>query len=864
MPKKLRVGRKTVRRSVLIADKIADQTIKVGGVLVIAAVLGILVFLVYEILPLFKSGQVESRFSFPVKTSPRGVIAVAVDEYKCLVITISRDGSTTAFHSRTGTPIALGNFDFQGKEVTASVQTVDANHLAFGFADGTVRFVRLVMNAEVLPAAQRRKGLKKLDARDSTDGSSIYSKIPGDQIRKVTAKVETSNEIRVSDTGSPIVALDYRVGSSSDNPSKTFVAIDGAGVASLNRTTSKENLLTGKMTEKVSRVVLPAPPGGALINRALLTEGGADVYLASNSGRLYRYNSRDSRVPKLTEIVELLPSGTELTALRLLLGDQSIVVGGSDGSLSIYFRVRQEHTGTSDGYGLVKARVFEPDDDAVTLIEPGRRGRTFATANRTGDIRLRHGTSLKTLMRMESGDDAAPVRALGLAPRVNGMVAVRDNGEATFWDLDVSHPETSLATLFGKVWYEGYPEPTYTWQSSAATDDFEPKLSLIPLIFGTLKATFYSLLFAIPVALLAAIYTSEFVNTSVRATVKPIMEMMASLPSVILGFVAALVLAPIVESWIAAILLSFLVLPLSLILASFLWQLLPTHLALRLQGLPKLALIFLVVLSACAASFGVGSLFEALFFGGNFKAWVNGDIGKSTPFLFILLMPVVAIAVTVSLSRLFGRRLNRLVGQSSAFAASVIQMGRWVILIVCSTGLAWAISVFLQSFGVDVRGGFVGTYVQRNTLIVGFAMGFAVIPIIYTLAEDALNAVPEHLRSASLGCGATPWQTAIWVILPAAVSGVFSAIMIGMGRAVGETMIVVMAAGNTPLIDLNIFNGLRALSANIAVELPEAVKDDSLYRVLFLTALVLFGMTFVINTVAEVVRLRFRKKTMQL
>jgi phosphate transport system permease protein len=143
-------------------------------------------------------------------------------------------------------------------------------------------------------------------------------------------------------------------------------------------------------------------------------------------------------------------------------------------------------------------------------------------------------------------------------------------------------------------------------------------------------------------------------------------------------------------------------------------------------------------------------------------------------------------------------------------------------------------------------------------------MGFAVIPIIYTLAEDALNSVPEHLRSASLACGATPWQTAMWIVLPTAISGVFSAIMIGMGRAVGETMIVVMSAGNTPLIDLNIFDGLRALSANIAVELPEAPKDGTLYRVLFLTGLVLFAMTFIINTVAELVRSRFRKRAMQL
>ena len=166
--------------------------------------------------------------------------------------------------------------------------------------------------------------------------------------------------------------------------------------------------------------------------------------------------------------------------------------------------------------------------------------------------------------------------------------------------------------------------------------------------------------------------------------------------------------------------------------------------------------------------------------------------------------------------------------------------------------------------GLDARGSALSTYVQRNTLVVAFAMGFAVIPIMYTIAEDALTAVPEHLRAASLACGATPWQTAVRVIVPTALSGIFAAVMVGLGRAVGETMIVVMAAGNTPLIDSNIFNGLRALSANIAVELPEAVKDGSLYRMLFLAALVLFVMTFVLNTTAELVRLRFRKRAAQL
>jgi len=96
------------------------------------------------------------------------------------------------------------------------------------------------------------------------------------------------------------------------------------------------------------------------------------------------------------------------------------------------------------------------------------------------------------------------------------------------------------------------------------------------------------------------------------------------------------------------------------------------------------------------------------------------------------------------------------------------------------------------------------------------------------------------------------------------MSGIFSALMVGLGRAVGETMIVLMAAGNTPLMDLNVFNGLRTLSANIAVELPEAVKDGSLYRVLFFAALMLFILTFIVNTLAEIVRQRFRKRAYQL
>jgi phosphate transport system permease protein len=152
------------------------------------------------------------------------------------------------------------------------------------------------------------------------------------------------------------------------------------------------------------------------------------------------------------------------------------------------------------------------------------------------------------------------------------------------------------------------------------------------------------------------------------------------------------------------------------------------------------------------------------------------------------------------------------------------------------------------------------TYDQRNSIVVGFAMGFAVIPIIFTISEDALSAVPRSLTSASLACGASPWQTAWRVVLPTASPGIFSAVMVGLGRAIGETMIVLMATGNTPVMEWNPFNGMRTLAANIAVEAPEAPVHGSLYRLLFFTALLLFALTFILNTVAELVRQHLRKR----
>jgi phosphate transport system permease protein len=856
-------GPKKTRKWVLIADKVSDKVITVGGILVIGAVLGMMVFLVWEVLPLFRKGIIETQTFFRPSGRLNPTLAVAIDEYDAIAVSIDSEGNLAIWHPTTGTPLKPLAFDFNGKKLSSFASTLDNIHFAFGFSDGTVRFGRIWFKNDIIANENVPQELTRLDEFNSTDGNAVYTKISAGQSRKVSLQTELEEEIKVSEDGKSITHLDYDLSTVGERPKKVVATLDADGNATVSVSETKMNLFTQTTSVKTDKILLPALPDDVEIAYVLTNERGDQAFFIDKKGKILRYNIQNSDKPFLAETVQVLPTGKEITASTFLMGDTSLVIGGSDGSVSIFFVLQRSGSSSLDGLTLVKAREFTPHTSAVTRIAVSQRGKTFATCDARGEIWLRHGTSMKTILEVPPRTRDMSWQALTLAPRMNGLLAVASDGVAGFWQLDAAHPEVSFHTLFGKVWYEGYPEPGYTWQSSGATDAFEPKLSLVPLVFGTLKATFYSLLFAIPIALLGAIYTSEFLPSNVRGKVKPVMEIMASIPSVVLGFVAALVLAPIVENWIAAVLLAFLVVPMLLVLAAFIWQLAPTWIAVRLDGLPKFGVMFLVVGLGLYLTYLLGPVLEQLFFGGSFKLWLNGS-GSPVPIFFILCLPFTSILMSWLFSQFFGFRFSGYMRTLVEYKAALLDLLRWLGIALLSATLAYIAALILTALGADPRPGLLGTYVQRNTLIIGFAMGFTVIPIIYTLAEDALNAVPDHLRSASFGCGATPWQTALWIILPTALSGVFSAIMIGMGRAVGETMIVVMAAGNTPLIDMNIFSGLRALSANIAVELPEAPKDGTLYRVLFLTALVLFAMTSIINTAAELVRLRFRKRAMSL
>lgn len=848
-------------RSVIVIDKAADWIIRIGGVGVIVAVFGIMIFLLQVVVPLFTGASLEGSSTVKTAPGPRALMDV-IDEYKVLSTSVDASGKVHAFHIATGTELETPAFDLGGKEVTAFNRTPNGRDLAFGFSDGTLRLGTLKVGGAVIDNTQLPAGLKRLSDVDSTDGKAIYTSISADQTRVISIAIELGDETQAAPAGSAIVAIDYRMGGTVERPTRSIITVAADGIGRVSRTESRSNMMTGAITTTTTTSELPGLPANVDIHSLLMTDKADQVYVAERSGNIYRYDTRSFAKPELAETVDLLPGEATIGAVGFLIGQQSLVVGGSDGSVNVYFRLQREGAKTSDGFELVRAHTLEPHARPVVAMDASQRGKLFVTADAGGAVWVRHSTSQQVVLKLLA--EGAQYQTIALAPRENGIVGITGGGQAHAWDIAVPHPETTLQTIFGKVWYEGYPGPGYTWQSSSGTDAFEPKLSLVPLIFGTIKATVYSLLFAIPIALGAAIYTSEFVHHRVRAVVKPTMELMASLPSVVLGFIAALILAPLVETWIGAIFCAFVLLPLGLFASAYLWQLLPASIALRYGGLPKFVLIFVALAAMAYGAFAIGPSFEALFFAGDLKAWSSGLIGSSTPFTAMLVFPLVFAVLFLGTQGIVSDKFGHLLRGENRTLAGATDIARWVATLLAAACVSYGAALMLNAIGIDPRGGIVDTYVQRNTLVVGFAMGFAVIPIIYTISEDALNAVPEHLRAASLGCGATDWQTAIFVILPTAMSGVFSAIMIGMGRAVGETMIVVMAAGNTPLLEWNVFSGLRALSANIAVELPEAVRDSTLYRMLFLAALTLFVITFVVNTLAEVVRQRFRKRAAQL
>jgi phosphate transport system permease protein len=856
-----RTRERKTRPSVRWQNKIAATVITIGGISTVLAVGLVFVFLVSVAVPIFfpprvsEAHRIEKQADLSEADLP--LRHFAIDEYQTMAWSVTRGGDLLLVHLEDGSLISRKAL-FAGRSLT-DLRFLD-NTLAAGFSDGSLQYGSVSFSTRFIPASELSEEIRLAASKGSiAHEGGILQGVSDTQFRLQTLVLDLKEPVMI-EAGSAVEKIDISI----KNTGPIIAALTSTGTLHMNEVSIQRNMVTRKETIRLfgGSLAIPAHESGALPSILRLTGLGDNAILAWDNGDLIRVDARVIETLSVTETTNLLRDGaTRLTLLDFLIGKSSLVSGDDRGHLDVWFRTKPDGASTGDGATLVRAHRLEPMPSAPVALSVSARIRMIASGDADGNVHLNYVTNTRHLSSFHGDVVQGGMYGLALAPKDDALYAWGSTGLYA-WDLDVPHPEINVRQILGKVWYEGFNEPAHVWQSSSGTDDFEPKYGMVPLIFGTIKATFYSLLFGVPLAILAAVYSSEIMGPKLRSYVKPTIETMASLPSVVLGFLAALVIAPAVEDKVAQMLACFVTIPFALLLGAHLWQLLPQTMTNRLRfvKLPIMLLFSALGFWLCGP---VGVFAEQTLFLGDIKRWLATGEGSGTGGWMIILAPLCGVFTMWVNGRHITPVLRRAFESRGRMAYVFTDLLRFLISTIAAVVVAYAISSLL-ALGWDPRGSFIDTYVQRNALIVGFVMGFAIIPIIYTLCEDAMSAVPETLRAASLGAGATPWQTAMRIVIPTAASGFFSAVMIGFGRAVGETMIVLMAAGNTPVLEWNIFNGFRTLSANIAVELPEAVRDSSHYRMLFLSALTLFVMTFTLNSMAEVVRQRFRKRAFEL
>ncbi len=741
-------------RSRLLKDRLARVGVTTGGVLVLVALLLIFFYLLYVVQPIFESASVKPLHSFKIDADDK-TLALGMEEQAEIGYRFGDSGVAEFFalkdnslaERKTGDTIEQKSLA-KAEQITSFARSLPVHQqFVYGLNNGQAIIVQPKFQV-TFPETARTQGTRQVE-------------------RLIMPRFETINEgepLQVDEQGRPLEQLAY----ATDGEGMLLTAVTASDTLLITKFVAEQNFLTGavSLTPRFEQRVLTSA-----IRDIAVTPDLNKVFVLINN-RIVVYSVSMSGAVSESQVIPL--NGREFgqaQALNLMPGAATVLVSHEQGIISQWFEVP-----TDDGRTFKYIRQFDAGGAIVDLeVEDYRR--TFYAVTADGQLNVFHTTSEADLY-----SEALPnenTQAIAIDPRANHLLAEAGN-ELTLFELSNEHPEVTWSALWQEVWYEGYPEPSYTWQSTSGSDDFESKFSLVPISFGTIKAALYAMLFAVPIGVAAAVYTAYFMSPSVRKVVKPTVEIMEALPTVILGFLAGLWLAPIVEAYLPGVIAVIVLTPLAIIGFAALWQLLPTAIRSILgEGRASLILVPIVLLVGWL-SFSMSPWVEATLFDGNVRGYLTNELGI--------------------------------------------------------------------------------TFDQRNSLVVGIAMGFAVIPTIFSIAEDAVFSVPKHLSNGSLALGATPWQTLTKVVLLTASPGIFSAIMMGLGRAVGETMIVLMATGNTPIMDWNIFEGMRTLSANIAVEMPESEVGSSHYRILFLAAFVLFIFTFFFNTIAEFVRQRLRDK----
>lgn len=755
IPERFRVGRST-----LVFDRCMTHLIQVGGIAVILAVCAIFVFILSQILPLFSKARVTEEQT--VDLGDLHFEAIGLDPWSELPVFIAADGTLTFLDLvEPESPENRGFFTLRPdlpQDINFPYVRFSQAHsnLIYGTDDGRFAVVELSYR-QVFPDHRERETIAEFSTTPlirigRADAAFDYLEFVDAGLSKMAVAIQVVNGQREL----------YAVTLSQTR------GLLGPGELRREREYRLDQLFSGK--PKFIR----------------LTSDTDFVIVGTDTGAVHLL-ARERDGFSLRQTVRPFAGYPDpsIHSMDFLFGDLSLIFTNPDG-VNLMYSIFHDAESNHRILGLTKNFAPLANHRGADFFSISNRNKAFLIGA-DSFASLRYATT--ATIRWQAELPFAVSHAL-LGARYDSMLFVDPDNQLHIFRIRDRHPETGLRAYFGKIHYEGRQHPEYMWQSTGGGDDFEPKMSMVPLIIGTLKGTLYAMIIAVPIALLAALYTSQFLKPEIRRMIKPVMEIMESVPTVVLGFLAALWFAPIISGSVPSVFLLLASLPITVVVFGTVVALLPRSLRVYIKDGYEFLYFLPVMLLAGWAAWSLGPVIEH--------------------FVFVVQDPNTGV-------------------------------------LTADFRLWWETNT---SYSFEMR----------NALVVGIFMGFAIIPTIFTIAEDSMSNVPAAFRSGALALGASRWQTAFTIVLPTAAAGIFSALMIGFGRAVGETMILLMATGNTPVLNFNMFEGMRTLAANIAVELPEAAQGGSLYRSLFLGAFLLFLFTFIINTLAEILRQRLRER----
>ncbi|HEX9284614.1 MAG TPA: hypothetical protein VF879_03000, partial [Nitrospirales bacterium] len=443
-------------------DLLARLIITAGGLAVILSILGIFLFLIKEVAPLFSSAKGTQSGRFAAGSLPAGLpqaVLAGMDEQQEVAYLLKAGSADqlSFFSLPAGAPLVAPLPPALSKtQVTAIARTSGKNE-RFGLGTNDGRVIPLTM--------------------EFTAGYE-------NGVRTIRPTVSTGAPVQIDPAKGPIVRLAFQQADA--GPAAAILTEAGrlwfARVTPPRGADAEPTVAATDLTAQITGTVT-----------ALVLDGrGETLSIGTAGGNLYHYDVREGTQPILIETPAVAPPGIPVTALAYLIGDRSLVIGTGSGGVSVWMPVRP--TKQSNSTRLQAIHSFASHPAAVTGISPSQRDKGFITGDAQGNLFVHYSTSAQTILKFSG--NGTPLQSVMFAPKANSAVALTDTGQLLTYAIRNPHPETSFASLFRPVWYEGYEQPEHVWQSSGATDDFEAKFGLTPLLFGTLKGTIYAMLLA--------------------------------------------------------------------------------------------------------------------------------------------------------------------------------------------------------------------------------------------------------------------------------------------------------------------------------------------------------------------------------